>query len=164
MGEHRESQYATLGDIQGLMAGVNEQISSLTTTISKFHSADPVFEHGNLHSSPTRAGEHSRNSRNIRFRAPITARGVGMPLASVSEAGRLPANSFPPGLVIPTHNELLKPDRWLAYANDWTRPDPERGLLIPLKDWPKEWYTGRKRVQFAPLRRLRRVIAEEFEV
>lgn len=39
-------------------------------------------------------------------------------------------------------------DVWRACLTDWYQPDPDRGLLVPLKDWPREWSTGPYRAKY----------------
>lgn len=73
------------------------------------------------------------------------------------------------GLVIPDlpiqytdGTRSAKEYSWCIIVSHWVHGDPERGLNIPLKDWPKEWYTDKNRL-FASKRGQREDIALEFQ-
>lgn len=53
---------------------------------------------------------------------------------------------------------------WRQVVSDWQTPDPTRSLLVALKDWPKEWYSGSSKVSktVGSLYSQRRSIALEY--
>ncbi|KAG1832589.1 hypothetical protein DFJ58DRAFT_671092 [Suillus subalutaceus] len=72
------------------------------------------------------------------------------------------------GLVIPrvpvsrpNGTTSLKSRSWKEIVEHWLVGDPDRGLVTPLKDWPKEWYQGANR-RFASKYHQRATIALEF--
>lgn len=50
--------------------------------------------------------------------------------------------------------------QWRRAVLDWLEGDPARGLDVPLRDWPEEWYARRTRQDM--LYFMRRTIAEAF--
>ncbi|KAF5333936.1 hypothetical protein D9758_018155 [Tetrapyrgos nigripes] len=61
--------------------------------------------------------------------------------------------------IIPGIDQRAGENGWKQLVRDWETADPERGLLIPLKDWPKEWYEG---VSRKALYGQREIITKEF--
>ncbi|KAF7980054.1 hypothetical protein HWV62_39826 [Athelia sp. TMB] len=56
---------------------------------------------------------------------------------------------------------------WRQVVKDWEEADPRRGLHVPLRDWPPEWYSRSERGTAASatvgtLRNHRKIIALEF--
>jgi hypothetical protein len=157
LGEHRDLQPVTLGDMRGVIKGmehtINTAIWSAQGLVSLHSTAPPT--------NITRAGEHSGSNLTVRMFQPNQPTPPSL-LGRSSESGLLLTGALPPGLCIPKRSEVDKADRWKAYVRDWEEADPARGLTVALKDWPKDWYTGKQRVQFATLRSTRALIAEEF--
>ncbi|KAG6834956.1 hypothetical protein H0H93_006101, partial [Arthromyces matolae] len=50
------------------------------------------------------------------------------------------------------------PDAWKSAIRQWEEGEPESGLIIPLKDWPASWYTGKMRTFMGSKRREREII------
>lgn len=63
-----------------------------------------------------------------------------------------------PGVVIP--NIVKGPDAWKDVIFQWETGG--KGLTIPLKDWPSEWYTGDMRKITGAKRAQRQIIYEEY--
>ncbi len=53
-------------------------------------------------------------------------------------------------------------DSWREAVKQWEEGDPSQNIL-PLKDWPLEWYTGAMRKYTASKRKARQIITEEYE-
>ena len=53
------------------------------------------------------------------------------------------------------------PDAWREAVQQWEKPNPTTGL-IPLKDWPSEWYSGGMSRFTGSLWHQRKVVSEEF--
>jgi hypothetical protein len=53
-------------------------------------------------------------------------------------------------------------DSWREVVKQWIEGDPKRGLVVPLKDWPPEWYQGANKSLFAMKRHDRGLVAQEF--
>ena len=71
-------------------------------------------------------------------------------------------NLPPSGLAIPTISKN-KETVLQETLKQWDFGDPEKGLQIPLKDWPREWYTGVNKGLFGMKRYNRQLIAEEYK-
>ncbi|KAF8289552.1 hypothetical protein DL93DRAFT_2174273 [Clavulina sp. PMI_390] len=54
------------------------------------------------------------------------------------------------------------PRSWKKAWDHWFFPDPDVGLVVPLKDWPPEWLRGHKLDQSAKHGQ-RRIVAEQFQ-
>jgi hypothetical protein len=63
--------------------------------------------------------------------------------------------------VIPEIDRRAGGDGWRQLVKDWETADPQRGLLTPLKDWPKHWYDS-EGVNRKALYGQREIIAKEF--
>jgi len=50
---------------------------------------------------------------------------------------------------------------WREAVKQWEEGDPSRNIL-PLKDWPLEWYTGAMRKYTASKRKTRQIITDEY--
>jgi len=92
-------------------------------------------------------------------------RGAQQPLPSVSMAplpkasGSKPAPI--PGVRIPNLARSGNGNLWRKAIQQWEEGDSAQGLL-PLRDWPEEWYTSKMRLVYGTKRRLRQVVAEEY--
>lgn len=53
-------------------------------------------------------------------------------------------------------------DSWREIVKQWVEGDPKRGLVVPLREWPPEWYQGANKSLFAMKRHDRGLIAREF--
>ncbi|KIM35710.1 hypothetical protein M413DRAFT_55263, partial [Hebeloma cylindrosporum] len=53
-------------------------------------------------------------------------------------------------------------DSWRCIVDHWKNGDPERGLTVPLKEWPDEWLRGPNRRLVASKYNQRARIAQEF--
>jgi hypothetical protein len=81
----------------------------------------------------------------------------------------LSSHSIPKaGLIVPDIPVLCpdgtrrpKKESWRDIVKHWQTGDPELGLHIPLKDWPREWTQGANRL-FAVKYHERSLIALEF--
>lgn len=158
MGEHRENEPVTIGELRGLMAGVEAKI---TVALSGPHHGAAYSSNQPVLAPPTepRAGEHAGPAPHLlRFR--IT--NLKGPKPHLTEIGMQPANSLPSNLAVPRRMEVAAGERWLAYVRDWEEADPAAGLQVALKDWDEKWYSGISRGGFAMLRRSRQLVAEEF--
>ncbi|KLO13156.1 hypothetical protein SCHPADRAFT_904458 [Schizopora paradoxa] len=66
----------------------------------------------------------------------------------------------PPGLSIP---DIRIKDKALELViSHWQHPNPSCGLIVALKDWPVEWYSGANKDKFAMKRYTRQVVALEY--
>ncbi|KAG1770563.1 hypothetical protein EV702DRAFT_1249024 [Suillus placidus] len=85
-------------------------------------------------------------------------------LGHTASTQQLPTN----GLIIPRlplvcSNGLKTPkaESWKDIITHWLVGDPNRGLKMPLKDWPQGWYQGPNR-KLAMQYQNRAVVAREF--
>jgi len=157
LGEHRDLQPVTLGDLKGFMKGVEHTVTTAIQLAQTSRSLVPSTPPA----STSRAGEHRGPNSTVQMFRPDRPTPSLFP-ANTAQSGQILAGEFPPGLCIPKRHDVPKEERWLAYVRDWEESDPERGLVLALKDWPEKWYTGQKRLHFASLRNTRKLIAEEF--
>ena len=67
-----------------------------------------------------------------------------------------------PGIIIPNLNHRSGSAVWRDAIEQWEKGDADNDLPA-LKDWPKEWYTGERRLVYGSKRRTRQIIAEEYE-
>jgi len=85
----------------------------------------------------------------------LAAAGHGQPPEYIPTAGAMCALSA----------TKLKGDTWKEVVRHWVSGLPELGLDTPLRDWPKEWWSGRRgenHQRFGVLRHQREIIATEF--
>ncbi|KAG5640357.1 hypothetical protein DXG03_009090 [Asterophora parasitica] len=70
--------------------------------------------------------------------------------------------------ITPPIGEAIIPDiggsegAWKRAAIQWIEGDPSRGLHVPLKDWPLDWYTGEMRPFNGTKRSHRELIGKEY--
>lgn len=65
-----------------------------------------------------------------------------------------------PGVAIPDIGK--GPGAWKKAVKQWEEGDPVQGLL-PLREWPKEWYTGSQRTKTGAKHGQCKIIGLEFE-
>ncbi|PBK81550.1 hypothetical protein ARMGADRAFT_1048794 [Armillaria gallica] len=65
-----------------------------------------------------------------------------------------------PGVAIPDIGK--GPGAWKKAVKQWEEGDPAQGLL-PLREWPKEWYTGLQQTKTGAKHGQRKIIGLEFE-
>ncbi|KAJ7182076.1 hypothetical protein C8R46DRAFT_1027878 [Mycena filopes] len=65
-----------------------------------------------------------------------------------------------PGAIIP--NVGRDAYSWKRAVDQWYHGDPANGLVVPIKDWPVQWYTGSMRLKTGTLYSNRKLLAEEF--
>ncbi|KIK73848.1 hypothetical protein PAXRUDRAFT_20439 [Paxillus rubicundulus Ve08.2h10] len=53
-------------------------------------------------------------------------------------------------------------DSWREIIKQWVEGDPKQGLVVPLREWPPEWYQGANKSLFTMKRHNRGLIAWEF--
>jgi len=53
-------------------------------------------------------------------------------------------------------------DSWREAVKQWEEGDPSQNIL-PLKDWPLEWYTGAMWKYTISKQKARQIITEEYE-
>ncbi|KAJ7097829.1 hypothetical protein B0H15DRAFT_773173 [Mycena belliarum] len=66
-----------------------------------------------------------------------------------------------PGAIIPGVGK--DGTAWKRAIDQWYHGDPTKGLVLPLKDWPTDWYTGSMRLKTGALYSNRKLLAEEYE-
>ncbi|KAK0489204.1 hypothetical protein IW261DRAFT_1557697 [Armillaria novae-zelandiae] len=86
-------------------------------------------------------------------------------LTGMSPTPREPRSSRPqappiPGVVIPDIGK--GPGIWRKAVKQWEVGEPLQGLQ-PLRDWPKEWYTGSQRTKTGSKYNQRKLIALEYQ-
>lgn len=150
MGEHKDMQGVTFGDLKGYLHTVVKDVidymglnsmhgnAAVTGTIISKAGSSPSLASGTAAALIDQTHQTTQSSGG--HKAAITAP--------------------PPGTVIPRFpSDVAKKDRWKVIIKDWDFPDSNRGLLTPLKDWPPEW---RNHPAFAMNHFNRRIVAEEF--
>ena len=141
MGEHLETQPATLGQVKALCASVKHTIH------------DQLNHQQSQPLGIDRHGEHQPSAMtSLHPRLPTpTPTSLPQPLPNLSP---------PPNLQIPwTWKDVPIHECWLVFVKDWEEGDKERGLTMPLKDWNPAW---KATLTFAMNCHARKIIALEF--
>ena len=91
-------------------------------------------------------------------------RGVGARTQPAPVAAARKASSLKPAPIPGVRIPDLKQGKhvWQDAVRQWEEGDQNQGVLA-LRDWPEAWYTGEMRLLFASKRRMRQVIAEEYD-
>ncbi|KAG6811000.1 hypothetical protein H0H87_010655 [Tephrocybe sp. NHM501043] len=175
MGEHTELAPATASELRELKQCVNVQMalinqgldkkidglmSCITSAIADAHPTGYVDHIPSSNTSGlsgcTDTGHHQ--TVHVVPTAPYPPHPQNAPYLSKAKNSRLVPLQ---GIIIP--NLKAGSDTWKNAIEQWERGEPERGLYIPLKDWPLEWYTGDMRTFTGSKRRDRQLVALAYE-
>jgi hypothetical protein len=97
----------------------------------------------------------------------IDRRGILIPLPGYQQATHNVATPCSRPAPVPSRIIPKVPDGedgWKQVVRDWEYADPSRSLLVPLKDWPADWYSrsASASTTLGSLRNHRKIIATEF--
>jgi hypothetical protein len=67
----------------------------------------------------------------------------------------------PAGLFIPDIKPNAGAQGWRTALAQWENPNPTTGMRA-LRDWPRSWYTGPRRLLFSSKRHLRKLVADGY--
>lgn len=115
------------------LAGLESQGNALALETSPYYNS-------NTNPSMTRIQEHHTSQKQLHKERVAPMPGVLVP-------------------DIPKHGD----DLFMVAVKQWEEGDPSQGLIIPLKDWPVEWYTKNMRLVTGTKRSNRKLVAEEYE-
>jgi hypothetical protein len=155
LGEEKEERYLTFGDAKDLFSECSESLvhrftDIISATLSRLIPAAPIISN-----SPPIASTSTLPPPVPSGSAPSVD-----PPTRHTDIGQFPVASFPPGLKIPTYKN--SPRWWLNWVKDWEYENKDDGLFVALKDWPKEWRTGRLRGRYGKQWNNRRWVRWEY--
>ncbi|KAJ7242308.1 hypothetical protein C8J57DRAFT_1244177 [Mycena rebaudengoi] len=171
----REAEESFMGDHLLLKPVPTQEFRLVTSQIGNLNLAPTTSEshHYNHTSSPVALSSNPQTQRTSQYTlsAPSHLRTRRNPLVTVSDSisslaavaarGRNipPIPSVIPGVSIP---DIKKGDgAWREAVKQWEEGDPVNNLR-PLRDWPKEWYSGGMRTVTGTKRTQHKLIAAEF--
>lgn len=153
MGEHKDMQEVTFGDLKGYLHTVVKDVIDYMRLGPTQENA--VTGTGTITGITSRVGNPSSSAPGA---AAVLIDQTGS--SDNQSLHEVVAAAPPPGTVIPRlPSKVSRNERWKIIIRDWDFPDWDRGLLIPLKDWPHEW---KNHPAFAMNYFNRRIVAEEF--
>jgi len=156
----REATFSAISTISGVFSQADNSLTPLynLTTSSQYNRTIPQLSVPQLSVFPPSCPSYLSTDR----------RGVlvPLPLASFQQTPHKPTtqNRAAP---VPSHTIPKVPDGedgWKQVVRDWEYADPSRSLLVPLKDWPVDWYlrAACASTTLGSLRNQRKIIATEF--
>ncbi|KAJ7593936.1 hypothetical protein C8J56DRAFT_777258 [Mycena floridula] len=147
MGDHTLLSSVTVQEVREMTASIHRRLDSVITSMSATSSTltqlCPSCNHGTHSVSMTTSAEiglRDAPAPSTGQLAPINPRILTAPHKRNKRSDAQPALRPLTGECIP---RLSKgPSAWSEAMKQWNDGDSAAGLLTPLKDWPKTWYSG----------------------
>jgi hypothetical protein len=155
LGEQKEEWFLTFGDVKVFISKSAESVvhrftQIISATLSQFIPAAPISSNAPPIASTSTLPPPAPSSSTLTVDSPTRH----------TDIGQFPVASFPPGLKIPTYKS--GPRWWVSWVRDWEHDNKDNGLFVALKDWPKEWRTGRLRGRYGKQWNNRRWVRWEY--